>query len=240
MPMNVAIVEDDQRASDTLSRHLERFGKENDIHFRVQVFPNAVLFLEHYTAEYDLVYMDIQMPMMNGMDAAMRLRELDPNVALVFVTSLTQYAVQGYEVNALSYMVKPFNYYDFAIKMTRVIRRIPPHDGEDIMVPTDMGTVRLSLEQIQYIEVQGHHLIYHTMNRTYTQYSTLSKVEQQLAAYHFVRCNSCYLVNLQYVQGISGMMVQVGDDMLKISQPRRKQFVKEVEAYANRHRQTST
>lgn len=236
MPISVAIVEDDLKASEALTSHLERFGRENSIHFRIQVFQNAILLLDHYTADYDLIYMDIQMPMMNGMDAARCLRDLDSTVALIFVTSLTQYAIQGYEVSAMDYIVKPFNYYDFALKMTRVLKRIPTHDGEDIMIPTPEGTVRLSLDHIKYVEVQGHHVIYHTLNGDYTHYSTMTKAEQQLGAHHFVRCNSCYLVNLQYVKGIRGMMVQVGDDELKISQPKKKGFCQAVEAYTNRNR----
>ena len=239
MPIRVAIAEDDPKASTTLTSHLERFGKENGIHFSVQVFDDALLLLDHYSADYDLIFMDIQMPMMNGMDAAQCLRELDQEVALVFVTSLTQYAVQGYEVNALAYIVKPFNYYDFAMKMTRVMKKIPQHEGEEIMISTEMGTVRMSLDNIRYVEVSGHHLTYHTMVGDFTQYAALSKLEEQLAGHHFVRCNSCYLVNLQYVRRINGMLVQVGDEELKISQPRRKQFVREVEAYATRNRETS-
>ncbi len=235
MPISVAIVEDDPKASDTLRSHLERYGKENGIHFRIQVFQNAVLLLDHYTANYDIIYMDIQMPMMNGMDASRCLRDLDPTVALIFVTSLTQYAIQGYEVNALDYVVKPFNYYDFALKMTRALKRIPQHEGEDIMVSMKAGTVRLSLDNIKYVEVQGHHVIYHTMHGDYTQYSTITKVEQQLSPHHFVRCNSCYLVNLQYVKEIQGMMAYVGDEALKISQPKKKAFCQAVVAFANRH-----
>lgn len=234
MPIRVAIVEDDSKAAATLQSHLERYGRENALRFRISVFEHPLLFLEPYNADYDLVYMDIQMPLMNGMDAAHCLRDLDPKVALVFVTSLTQYAIEGYEVNALDYIVKPFNYYDFALKLTRILERIPAHDGEDILIPTEVGSVRLTYDSIRYVEVQGHHLIYHTSRGEYTQYSSLSRVEAQLEGHDFARCNSCYLVNLHYVEGIRGYTVTVAGEELKISQPRKKQFVQKVEAYMKR------
>ena len=69
MPIHVAIVEDDQKAAGTLQNHLERYGGENEIQFRIKTFEHPLRFLEPYTADYDLVYMDIQMSLMNGMDA---------------------------------------------------------------------------------------------------------------------------------------------------------------------------
>ena len=234
MPIRVAIVEDDKKAAATLQSHLERYGRENSLQFRISAFEHPLLFLDPYSADYDLVYMDIQMPLMNGMDAAHYLRTLDKKVALVFVTSLTQYAIEGYEVNALDYIVKPFNYFDFSLKLTRILERIPAHEGEDILINTEVGNVRLSFDSIRYVEVQGHHLIYHTNRGEYTQYSSLSRIEDQLEGHNFARCNSCYLVNLHYVEGIRGYTVTVAGEELKISQPRKKQFVQKVDAYMKR------
>lgn len=234
MPIRVAIVEDDVKAAATLKSHLERYAQENAQQFSIRSFGHPLLFLEPYTADYDLVYMDIQMPLMNGMDAAHCLRKLDPKVALVFITSLTQYAIAGYEVNALDYIVKPINYYDFSLKLTRVLERIPSHEGEDILIPTEVGSIRLTFDSIRYVEVQGHHLVYHTARGEYTQYSSLSKMEPQFEGHGFARCNSCYLVNLHYVEGIRGYTVTVAGEELRISQPRKKKFAQEVAAYMKR------
>ena len=225
MPIRVAIVEDDREAAEQLQAHLRRYAGENMLQFRTSVFEHPLLFLEPYRADYDLVFMDIQMPLMNGMDASHKLREVDPKVALVFVTSLTQFAVEGYDVGALAYIVKPFNYYDFSLKLTRILERLPAHEGEDILVPTEVGQVRLSFDSIRYVEVQGHHLIYHTGRGEYTQYSTMSKAAEKLEPYGFARCNSCYLVNLHCVEGVRGYTVTVAGEELRISQPRKKAFM---------------
>ncbi|MBR1686198.1 MAG: response regulator transcription factor [Clostridia bacterium] len=234
MPIRVAVVEDDPKAASTLESHLERYGQENALQFRVKTYSNPLQFLEPYSADYDLVYMDIQMPMMNGMDAAHALRDIDPKVALVFVTNLTQYAIEGYQVNAMDYILKPVNYYDFALKLTRILERIPGHEGEDILVPTEIGNVRIRIDSIHYVEVQGHHLIYHTARGEYTQYSSMNRVEPMLTEHGFAKCNNCYLVNLGFVEGIRGYTVTVAGEELKISQPRKKQFQKSFEEYLKR------
>ena len=111
--INVAIVDDDEKVADMLRSYLERFSKENDIEFQAESFGCAVDFLSAFTDRYDIVFLDIELPDMNGIDAARKMREIDGTVALIFVTNMRQYAINGYEVNADDFIVKPVPYFDF-------------------------------------------------------------------------------------------------------------------------------
>lgn len=228
---NIAIVEDEEEFALALEKYLKRYGEENGTVFKIRRFVNALALLENYSADYDVIFMDIKMPYLNGMDAAHRLRELDANVLLIFVTNMTQYAVNGYEVDALDYIVKPVNYYDFALKLTRAVNRLRAKDETFITVPVSSGMIRLKPEQIRYVETQGHHVVYHTGKEDYSQYCSLKDAESKLKGYGFARCNSCYLVNLRYVKSVKGHIVNVDGTELQISQPKRKDFVQKLMAY---------
>ena len=130
MVVHVAIVEDEQIHQDTLKNYLQRYESENGVSFHIDVFANPILLLENYKPVYDLIFMDIQMPDINGMDTARRLRAMDQNVLLIFVTSLAQYAIEGYEVAAVDYILKPVQYFSFAMRLTRAIWRINAEAGE--------------------------------------------------------------------------------------------------------------
>ena len=232
MAIKIAIVEDDKGFSDTIKEYILRYGKENELPFEITQFPDAVGLLDQYTPTYDLIFMDIQMPYMNGMDAAHRLRILDQKVLLIFITSLAQYAVEGYEVDALSYLVKPVNYYEFAMKLQKAVKRVPFISSNDVIISTKSGDIRLAQEDIRYVEVRGHWIVYHTLSGEYSQYSSLSKVEEQLSATEFSRCYICYLVNMHYAQRINGTFCILDNGTeLKISQPKKKTFTATLEAY---------
>lgn len=223
--IKIAIVEDEEAQRTALKNYLEKYGEEHGYSFTIKTFSNAISFLDNYPADYAAVFMDIRMPYMNGMDAAHRLRELDKSVIIVFVTSLMQYAINGYEVNALDYIVKPITYGDFALKMARLVKRLPENGETRLIIPTSSGKVKLNPSEILWLESVGHHVVYHTAEGNYTRYSSLTAAEKELRGLGFFRCSSCYVVNLVYVKGVKGYTVTVGGDELQISQPRKKAFM---------------
>ena len=116
---NIAIIEDERDAAQLIRSYLDEYSKSSGEQFTVYEFSNAVRFLENYTAKYDIVFMDIELPDMNGMEASRRLRMMDKDVILIFVTNMAQCAVSGYEVEAFSFIVKPATYNNFVMKLER-------------------------------------------------------------------------------------------------------------------------
>lgn len=222
--IEIAIVEDNKEQAALLEAHIKRYASEHKTSVSVSVFYNVITFLEKYTAAYHIVYMDIMMPMMSGIDAAKLLREKDGKVILIFVTSMRQYAIHGYEVEATDFIVKPVTYPEFALKFTKNLSRLERERPSDVLIKTETGFVRLLPSDIAYVAVKGHHCFYHTTKGEYRQYQTIKSAETALGKHGFMRCNNDLLVNLSYVTKIDGMHVVVNGDELPISYPRRKAF----------------
>lgn len=229
--INVAICENEAEETKKLTQFLYKYANENGVTFNIRNFENGMRFLETFSSNYDVVFMDIDMPLMNGLETAKKLREKDSSVALIFVTNLAQYAINGYEYNAVDYILKPLNYPSFALKMNRVMTICNKRYRNEICIRTNNGEARFSSNQVIYVEINAHSIIYHTEVGDYNAYGTMKKVEAQFSDNEFVKCNSCYLVNLRYVSKIDGYTVTVGKHELLISRPRRKIFISKLHAY---------
>lgn len=222
--IKIAIIEDDREQAALLESHIKRCAEENRLAVTVEIYYNVITFLEKYTADFHIVYMDIMMPMMNGMDAARILREKDDKVMLIFVTTMRQYAIQGYEVAASDFIVKPVSYPEFKLKFTKALSRLKIEEPKSVLIKTEAGFVKLLPSEIAYVEVKGHHCVYHTKTGEYRQYQTMKSVEESLSGEAFERCNNYLLVNLAWVKRVEGLSAFVGDEELQISHPRRKSF----------------
>lgn len=231
--IRVAIVEDEEKAAELLRKYFAKLKQEQDVDYELQVFADAVSFLEQYRGDQDLVMMDIEMPGINGMEAAKRLRYMDREVVLVFVTNMAQYAVKGYEVDALDFIVKPVSYSDFSFKMKRVLYALQMKNGSQITIQMQGGIKRVTSDEILYVEVTGHTVQYHLLQENITVRGSLSKVEEQLGESRFLRCNNCYLVNPRHIKEVKGHSVLVGTDELQISHPRRKAFMQELSRWVS-------
>ena len=122
--LSVAIVEDDRKYSKLLEGYLERYSAENDVKFKVDVFDDGLKFIMGYDGDggYNIVFMDVEMPRLDGIKTSRKLRATDKNVSLIFVTNMAKYAVSGYEVDALDFMVKPVDYFNFSLKLEKAVR----------------------------------------------------------------------------------------------------------------------
>lgn len=229
----VAIVDDQLSIRTQMESYFGHYQEMHQQQFQISLFGNAELFLDQYKPVYDIVLMDIDMPGMNGLTAAHRLRKLDEQVVLMFVTNLTQYAINGYEVSAVDYVIKPLDYAKFEFKLTRALRMVAPKNKPMMFLKTEEGIVSVGQDDVTYVEVQGHNLFYHTSSETYRMRGSLKQAEAEFLPPRFFTCNKCYIVNLTYVEEIKNNVAIVAGDEIIISRPKKKAFMEALAAYYN-------
>lgn len=225
MTFTLAIVEDEDRDAERLRDFLLKYEAEENIKFSIARFRTAGEFLKNYRAVYSIIFMDIQLPDLSGMDAAAELRKADKMVPLIFVTNVISYAQKGYEVNAVSFLLKPVSYNDVYLKVKKALAISVINEPRKVMVTLANGVSSVSADKLMYVEVMGHKLKYHLKGEVLEASGSLSVVHKQLEKYGFLRCNRCYLVNPLHIIGVRGLDLQIGNEILKISRPQRKKFM---------------
>lgn len=225
--LKICYLEDESVEAERLKDYLAQFQAEQpEFQYVLETYDRAFKLLDGYHWDADLIFLDIQVPDMLGIDVARRIREVDQEVMIIFVTNLTQYAIDGYSVQAFDYIVKPLNYFSFSKKLRRALRMLSYRANDRFLdIKTKEGSRRLAADGITYIEVSSHDVYIHTGAECIKQWGTLSSYEEQLQGAHFVRCSASFLVNLKYVQEIRRDQVLVGQDSLTISRSRRKEFL---------------
>lgn len=234
----IALVDDDERFLQTQRGYAERAAGECGVLCEVDEYRDGAGFLERFTDAYDMVFLDIEMPGLDGMEVARRLREVDESVCIIFVTNMAQYAVSGYEVNALDFMVKPVEYPVFRDKFRRALRYQETRRDFTVVVGQDAGMVRLRASQICYLEKDKNknYLVYHTDMGLLRERGTISQKERLLVSHGFGKCSSGCLVNFRYVEGVSKDCVTVEGQALPLSRRERKPFLSALMAYLGQGR----
>ena len=223
--LRIAIVEDDAQYQRQIQDYIRQYGEEHQRQFAVSVFGDGADILTGYQPVYDIILLDIEMSRVNGMEAAERIRAQDSDVVLVFITNMAQYAIHGYEVGALDFVLKPVTYYTFSVRLTRAIARVQKRESGQVLLTLPDAVKRVDTRQIYYVEVQNRMLHYHTELGVFALRGTMQGAESELARFHFVRCNHWYLVNLRHVTEIRRDTVMVAGDELEISRRNRTAFL---------------
>lgn len=231
--LKIMALEDDPSELRRLTDYLARYREEKpEFSYSLTSYDRGVAFLDHYRRDADLIFLDIRLPDMLGMEVAKHVRAADENVMIIFVTSLTQYAIEGYSVEAFDYILKPLHYPSFAAKLRRAEKQLSMRErGIFVDLRDKEGGHRLAADSITFIESSGHDLLFHTGGKTVRQWGTLSTYEKLLAPASFIRCHTSYLVNLKYVQGVKKDTVLVDGSEIPVSRPKRKEFLAALAQY---------
>lgn len=233
LSMKVAIIEDEKREQEVLRAYFSRLEDVDGVITNLRFFDTGDDFLDEFEfGKFDLILMDIDLnSRINGIETSQRLRKIDDQVILIFMTNLAQYAIEGYKVKAFDYIVKPISYFDFSQRMKIIYQHVQERVVQKIIIPNSDAKMVVNIKDIYYVEVNNHSLIYHTANGNIISSGTLKQALNELGKYHFAQCNNCYLVNLAYVMEVNGYEVMVKGENLLISHPRKKAFLQELSRY---------
>ena len=221
------IVEDEKPAADALLALVRRYEESRGVTFDVDVVDAAFELLDA-SRTYDICLLDIQLPGINGMEAAELLRSQHRVTSIIFVTDLAQYAVRGYEVDALDFIVKPVTYFNFRMRMDKAMRRIRRNGSRSIAIGTRDGMRVVALSDIEYVEVSKHDLSYHLVGEEepFVVYGSLVAFEQEVEGGPFVRISNSCLVNMNRIRVIrGGELVMHGGKVLYFSRSRKREAV---------------
>ena len=211
--LKIAIAEDETSAQTALKEYLDRWQAENGQPVQAVFFESGSQLLENIPQGLQLALLDIQMPGLSGMETAHRLRGTLPELEIVFITSLTGYALESYEVAALDYLVKPVSYPRFCRSLERACRRICQQAENILTIKNNAGVFRLRAKDLVYVEVFSHRLVLHTTAGVVSYSGTLAALEKDLGN-GFFRCHSSFLINLEQVTRLDDADVVLGSERL--------------------------
>lgn len=222
--MKVAVLDDTREDAERLLDYMNRFQETHKCLIQTDLYNASMDFLEEYHSQYDVIFLDIEMPGEDGLEVAHEIRKKDLAVGIIFVTNIAQYAIHGYEVNAIDFMVKPVGYFLFAEKLEKAMRFAKRRSRHDLVVNDEEGIYRIPIEEVYYIKKERNDLIYYTSQGELRERGTIRMMKEKLAGMAFEECNSGCLVNLRQVRCIGKEKVMVGGFSVPLSRRMKKQF----------------
>lgn len=230
--ITIAICDDETSVRLDLAEKLEQYAKESGTELRILQFDDGRTLLEGYKAEIDLIFLDIEMRDMDGVTAAKKIRDMDERVGLIFLTSYTKYALRGYTVGAMNYIIKPIHYIRLKRELERFLEKRSKEPQEFIAVSNENGKFKIRLKDLKYIETDKGSVILHTSDKDIPVNKSMKELEQLLPTETFQRCHTSFIVNMDYIDGAKKLEIQLLDgSVLPISQPKRKSFMEALTKY---------
>lgn len=229
--IKIAICDDEKKQIEKIIDLLiQNFINHNISIYEIDFYMSGAEFLESSKLlDYDVVFLDINMPEINGLEVAKKLKSIKPNVLLVFITAFMDYVLDGYKMEAIRFLLKDMLEEMLPECVETVIKKLSLQT-QKAKYSFIEGSREVPIDSILYIESQKHKLLFHVLDGKAVQYSLYGKlddIETELGIYGFLRIHKSFLVNTKYIQNIANYKVQLYDEKL-LPVPREKfQWVKE-------------
>ncbi len=222
MKYKIAICDDEQNQIEYITSIVTSWSTRegHDCEIEIRTFESAEAFLFEYEEDktYDILLLDIEMKNMNGIELAKRIRKDSGRAEIIFITSHFEFVGEGYDVDALHYLVKPISADKLAQVLTKAAQRLsvePP----SVIISCEGETVKLYESVILYVESFLHYIVIHTKDKEYKIKESISVFEDKLSD-NFYRCHRSYLVSLKHITRISRTSVNIGSIVLPLSRGR--------------------
>lgn len=209
MNYKIAVVDDEPEILERISAILKAYTQFDgeDVSFETDTYPNGDTLLQNNPNSYEIIILDINMPGTNGLRVAKKIREHNKTAIIIFCTHYAQYAINGYEVNALGYILKPVEEASFVRNLERALKVLKTSQSRRIRIKTLHGVEVVPVQEIVYVEVKIHNLFYFVLNedKTLSEYRTRGSMQEMvdsLSDLGFARCSVCYLINLRHVVSV--------------------------------------
>ncbi|PHN04119.1 LytR/AlgR family response regulator transcription factor [Flavilitoribacter nigricans] len=227
--MHCIAIDDEPKALTVIRKHAEQIPFLDLAATFVNVF-EAQQYLEEH--QVDLVFLDIQMPDISGMQW---LRSLHQPPLVIFTTAFPQYAADSYELEAVDYLIKPFDLERFlrAVNKARSLSESSRQRPDFFFVKDGSRQVKLRIKEILYLEAAGNYVSIYTPGQKILVRQTLQSFSEQLAPYHFLRVHKSYLVNLQRIDSIEYQHIHIGASRIPVGKPYREGLQQAIDRFSH-------
>lgn len=229
--IRIAIVEDDKKERALIQEYVRRFSNEKSLEIKTEEFTDGLQLIQEYHRNFDVLFLDIEMEKLNGLEAARQIRKTDRDVMILFITNLVQYAIEGYEVDAADFIVKPLVYTSFCMRMEKVIKKLDLKIKKLIPLRVKKETIMLNAHDIILVETRSKKTLIRFNEEEVGCSETMSEVQKKLESYGFFRCHNSFLVNMAYIDRLDGNIAIVKKYEIPISKHRKKEFYQAVVSY---------
>lgn len=230
--ITIAVCDDSKKMVESMEKNLKDYATDAGRELRIFTFYSGEELLSKYNCTFDILFLDIKMPGINGIATAEKIREKDQKVIIIFLTSLVQHALDGYKVNAANYLIKPITKNRLKMELDHWICKLGQTEEPYITVHNDSGKYKILLKTISYIETYNRNLMIHTDQGNIVCYWKMREMENKIEKYGFVRNHSSFIVNLLYVSNIEKMDIKlITGERIPIGKSKRKEFMLHLASY---------
>jgi DNA-binding LytR/AlgR family response regulator len=236
MTLNCIAVDDEPPALDLICR----FINQTPFLTLTDSFSNAIESLRFMNENnVDLIFLDIQMPDLSGIELARILsgRNISNSPSIIFTTAFDQFALEGYKLDVVDYLLKPFGYEEFLRGATKALNlaklksnqaEAPSKDEDYIYLKVEFQTVKIACSQITYIEGLKDYAKIHILNEDKSILSliTLKALEEKLPKGKFMRIHKSFIVSLEKITSVTRNSIYIGDTMFGVSEQYKEEFAR--------------
>lgn len=229
---NIVVCDDEKNFREIMKRYIQRYQEEHEVCFCIREFDDGSELINKMPKEIDILFLDIKMEAMDGIEAAKKIRSFNEWTPIVFLTSAAEYALEGYKVDAFDYLIKPIPYEKFDVVLSKMLKKISGRINKSLMIKSNDIWYRIHIGDIVFAEMLRRHCIIHTMYETYVSTKKLKDIESELDQDNFFRCNSGYIVNFDYIEKIVQSDIYLSNgDIITVSRPKKKMFTTKLTEY---------